>query len=85
VTYQLPQTVPLRGGRVAELHHATDYTETPLAGEDRPPVGQLFAYYVVGEMRVRVPLVARQAKLSSAYVTSAVERVVERVLPSAAQ
>lgn len=45
MTYPVPASVDLADGRTAVLDHATDYTEEPLPGEERPGHQRLFAYY----------------------------------------
>lgn len=75
MTYPMPEKVPMYPSRglaiftaqnVAVFDHATDYTEDPREGEERPPHGQIYAYYRVGdEARLRrVPISVRQAKFA---------------------
>ena len=68
MTYPMPQTVNLCDGRKATLDHATDYTEDPREGEEKPPTLQIFAYYQVGERLIRVPVGVKQAKFAPAQL-----------------
>lgn len=81
MTYPMPEVVPMYDGRTATFDHATDYTEDPREGEEKPPHGQIFTYYRInGSQRLyKVPIGVKQAKFSPTQLPAVVAALLIKV------
>lgn len=78
MTYPMPEAVTLYDGRVATFDHATDYTEDPREGEEKPPRGQIFAYYRVADRVCRAPVNIKTAKFAPAQLSAVIAALLAR-------